>query len=215
MILLHAFLFMYRLLDANPFQFLLAVLIPSLLVYGYYANKLTSRLRPSLLFMTLFLAPVVGFVLVAAVMAPAAYVQSSYPDDRVLVEAGFVIAVMLVFLGALVGVIFRQLHLWAEEALPFYLQIMVALFAIVLLLYPLYDARKNTALLHEFQARAASWDARDARIRAARQSGEFVIAVKGFNAPGNLAEFQVDPGDWVNQCASSFYDVSQIKVGGQ
>ena len=215
MILLHAFLFMYRLLDANPFQFLLAVLIPSLLVYGYYANKLTSRLRPSLLFMTLFLAPVVGFVLVAAVMAPAAYVQSSYPDDRVLVEAGFVIAVILVFSGALVGVIFRQLHLWAEEALPFYLQIMVALFAIVLLLYPLYDARKNTALLHEFQARAASWDARDARIRAARQSGEFVIAVKGFNAPGNLAEFQVDPGDWVNQCASSFYDVSQIKVGGQ
>jgi hypothetical protein len=215
MILLHAFLFMYRLLDANPFQFLLAVLIPSLLVYGYYANKSTSRLRPSLLFMTLLLAPVVGFVLVAAVMAPAAYVQSSYPDDRVLVEAGFLMAVMLVFFGALVGMIFRQLHLWAEEAIPFYLQIMVALFAVVLLLYPLYDARKNIALFPKFQARAASWDSRDARIRAARQSGEFVNAVKGFNAPGNLAEFQVDPGDWVNQCASSFYDVSQIKVGGQ
>lgn len=215
MILLHTFLFMYRLLDANPFQFLLAVLIPSLLVYGYYANKSTDRWRPSLMLMTLFLAPVAGFGLVAAVMAPAAYVQSSYPDDRVLVEAGFVMAVMLVFWGALVGVIFRQLHLWAEEAVPFHLQILVALFVIVLLLYPLYDARKNAALLPEFQARAASWDSRDARIRAARQSGEFVIAVKGFNAPGSLAEFQVDPGDWVNQCASSFYDVSQIKVGGQ
>jgi hypothetical protein len=67
----------------------------------------------------------------------------------------------------------------------------------------------------EFQSRAASWDARDARIRAARQSGEFLVMVKGFNAPGNLAEFQVDSGDWVNQCASSFYDVNQIKVGGQ
>lgn len=215
MILLHAFLFMYRVLDANPFQFLLAVLIPLLLVYGYYANKSTNRWRPSLLFMMLFLAPAVGFVLVAAVMAPAAYVQSSYPDDRVLVEAGFLMAVMLIIMGVLAGIIFSQLHLWAEEAIPTHLQALVAMFAIVLLLYPLYDARKNVALLHEFQARAASWDARDARIRAARQSGEFVVMVKGFNAPGNLAEFQVDPGDWVNQCASSFYDVSQIKVGGQ
>lgn len=215
MILLHAFLFMYRVLDANPFQFFLAFLIPLLLVYGYYANKSPDRWQPSMLFGMLFIAPAVGFILVAAVMAPAAYVQSSYPDDRVLVEAGFVLSVMLVFIGALVGVIFRQLHLWAGEAVPPYLQILVAMFAIVLLLYPLYDARKNTALLPEFQARAASWDARDGRIRAARQSGEFVVIVKGFNAPGNLAEFQVDPGDWVNQCASSFYDVSQIKVGGQ
>jgi hypothetical protein len=214
MILLHTFLFIYRVLDANPFQFLLAVLIPSLLVYGYYANKSTSRWRPSLLFIILFLAPAVGFVLVAAVMAPAAYVQSSYPDDRVLVEGGFVIAVMLIFMGALMGLIFSQLHLWAEEVFPTHLQALVAMFAIVLLLYPIYDAKKNAALLPEFQERAASWDARDARIRAARQSGEFVIAVKGFNAPGGLAEFQVDPGDWVNQCASSFYDVSQIKVGG-
>ena len=215
MILLHAFLFIYRVLDANPFQFLLAVLIPSLLVYGYYVNKSTNRRRPSLLFMMLFLAPAVGFVLVAAVMAPAAYVQSSYPDDRVLVEAGFVTAVMLIFIGALMGLIFSQLHLWANEAIMPLLQGLVALLAFILLLYPLYAVQKNAALLPEFQARAASWDARDARIRTARQSGEFVIMVKGFNAPGNLAEFNVNSDDWVNQCASSFYDVSQIKVGGQ
>ncbi len=215
MILLHAFLFIYRALDANPFQFLLAVLIPSLLVYGYYANKSTSRRRPSLLFVMLFSAPVVGFALVSAVMAPAAYVQSSYPDDRVLVEAGFVLAVMLIFIGALMGFIFSQLQLWANEAIIPLLQGLVALLAIILLLYPLYAAQKNVALLPEFQSRAVSWDARDARIRTARQSGEFVVMVKGFNAPGNLVEFQVDSGDWVNQCASSFYDVSQIKVGGQ
>ena len=215
MILVHTFLFMYRLLDANPFQFLLAVLIPSMLVYGYYANKSTSRWRPSLMLMTLFLAPAVGFALVAAVMAPAAYIQSSYPDDRVLVEAGFVMTVMFIFIGAVMGLIFNQLHLWAEEVVPFYLQITVALFAIVLLLYPLYDARKNAAFLPEFQARAASWDARDAKIRAARQSGEFTVVVKGFNAPGSLFEFNINSEDWVNQCAASFYDVSQIQVGGQ
>jgi hypothetical protein len=58
MIVLHAFLFMYRVLDANPFQFFLAVLIPLLAVYGYYANKPMNRLQPSLLFLSLFNAPV-------------------------------------------------------------------------------------------------------------------------------------------------------------
>jgi hypothetical protein len=215
MILLHTFLFMYRVLDANPFQCLLALLIPLLLIYGYYANKSSNRWRPSLLIMMLFLAPVVGFVLVTAVMAPAAYVQSSYPDDRVLVDAGFVMAVMMIFTGALVGLIFSQFHLWAEDVVPVHLHALAAVFAAILLLYPLYDAGKNTTLLPEFQARAASWDARDAKIRAARKSGELSVVVKGYNAPGGLFEFNIDSGDWVNQCAASFYDVDQIQVGGQ
>lgn len=215
MVILHAFLFIYRLLAANPFQMLLAVLIPMLLVYGYYANKSMSRWQPSLLVLMLLLLPALGFVLVSAVMAPAAYVQSSYPDDRVLVEAGFIMAVILISLGALTGVIFSQLHLWAGEDVPSYLESLVALLAIILLLYPLYDARKNSSLLSEYQARAVSWDARDTKIRASRQSGELTVVVKGFNAPGSLFEFNVNPDDWVNQCAASFYDVDQIQVGGQ
>jgi hypothetical protein len=153
--------------------------------------------------------------LISAVMAPAAYVQSSYPDDRVLVEAGFLAAVILIILGVLTGVIFSQLHQWAGEGVPSYLESLVALLAIIFLLYPLYDARKNISILPEFQARAVSWDKRDAKIRAARLSGDLTVVVKGFNAPGSLFEFNINSEDWVNQCAASFYDVNQIQVGGQ
>ena len=215
MVLLHTFLFMYRVLDANPFQFLLAVLTPLLLVYGHYSVRMINRRQPSHLVLLFLALPPAGFLLVSAVMAPAAYVQSSYPDGRVLIEAGYVMALMLVFIGALIGFVLGQLHRWAEEPVPNILKAWAALLALALLLYPLYAARKNAALLPEFQDRAASWDTRDARIRAARQDGEFVVIVKGFNAPGGLAEFQVDPADWVNQCAASFYDVKQIQVGGQ
>ena len=215
MIILHAFLFMYRVLAANPFQVFLAATIPMLLVYGCYAIGTLQRWRPSLLIVILLLSPAVTFILVAAVMAPAAYVQSSYPDDRVLVEASFLMAVMLAAMGMLVGIIFSQLHAWAGEPVPDYLLGLAALLAVILVIYPLYNAQKNVAVLPEYQARAKSWDIRDARIRAARQSGEFAVVVKGFNAPDSLLEFNVNADDWVNQCAASFYDVDQIIVGNQ
>ena len=212
MVILHAFLFIYRLLAANPFQVLLAVLIPMLLVYGHYANKSLARWRPSLLVLMLLLTPVVGFALISAVMAPAAYVQSSYPDDRVLVEAGFLAAIILIILGILTGVIFGQLHQWAGEGVPAYLEGIVALLAIILLLYPLYDARKNFSLLSEYQARAASWDARDVRIRAARQRGIFDIQEVANNAPANLTDLKPDHNDWINKCATWFYDINSISA---
>jgi len=212
MVIFHAFLFIYRLLAANPFQVLLAVLIPLLLVYGYYANKSMPRWRPSMLVLMLLLTPVFGFVLISAIMAPAAYVQSSYPDDRVLVEAGFLAAVILIILGILTGVIFSQLHQWAGEGVPSYLESLVALLAIILLLYPLYDARKNISLLPEFQARAVSWDARDVRIRAARQRGIFDIQEVANNAPANLTDLKPDHNDWINTCATWFYDINSISA---
>lgn len=215
MVVTHAFLFIYRTLAANSLQVVLAVLIPSLLVYGYCVDRETPRWRPSLLVLALLFIPAAGFVLIAVVMTPAAYIQSSYPDGRALVQAGFLMAVVLIIIGVLIGVIFTQLHQWAEEPVPPYLHGLVALLVVILLLYPVYDARKNAALLPEYRARAVSWDARDARIRAARQSGESMVVVKGFNAPGNLAEFQTDPKDWVNQCAASYYDLKIIQVGDQ
>jgi hypothetical protein len=162
------------------------------------------------LIFALLLAPAIGLVTIAAVMAPAAYVQSSYPDGRVLVEAGFLMTVMLIFIGVLVGTIFSQLQLWAEEAVPPYLQVLVALFTIILLLYPLYEMRKNTTLLPEYQTRAAAWDVRDARIRAERQRGNFDIQEVANNAPANLTDFKPDRSDWINTCATWFYDINSI-----
>jgi hypothetical protein len=97
MIVLHAFLFMYRVLDANPFQFFLAVLIPLLAVWLCKQANEPFAAFP-FVFVTLE-CPGVGICSGGVVMAPAAYVQSSYPDDRVWWRAGFVMAVMLILLA--------------------------------------------------------------------------------------------------------------------
>ena len=210
MVLLHTFLFVYRVLDSNPFQFFLVILIPLLLVYGYYSGKLPDRQRPSSLMLVLFILPLIMFLLVSAVMAPAAYVQSSYPDGRVLIEAGFLVAMTLISMGSLIGFILSQLHQWAGDPTPGILKVWTALLALILLLYPVYDARKNAALLPEFQDRAQSWDSRDARIRAARQNGEFNIHEVANNAPAALTDIKPESSDWINICATWFYDIDSI-----
>jgi xanthosine utilization system XapX-like protein len=152
-------------------------------------------------------------LLIFAIMAPAAYAQSSYPDGRVLVDAAFIMIIMTIIEGMLTGIIFSQLHQRVNDPVPEYLQVITGCILIIILFYPLYDARKNILQIPEFSAQASSWDARDARIRAAHNLGKVDIQEKGLNAPGGLAEMREDPSDWVNVCATWFYDVNSISVG--
>ena len=206
-----AFLFLYISLKNNAFQTLLAVLGPVFVVYGYFAaTKNAAKLRPSPLILGLFLAPLIGFLAVAAVVAPASYAQSSYPDGRVLIVASFVLTLVLVAVGSLSGMILSQLHQWAGETTPASLQTLTALLALAILLYPLYDAYKSDGLIPAFQANALAWDERDARIRQARLNGQSQIVAVSLDAPAGMSELRTDPANWVNVCMDMFYDMDSI-----
>jgi hypothetical protein len=213
MVFKNTFIFIYSSLADHFFAAILATLIPLLLIYLYSSkNPELPGWSASSLILTIFLTPLISFLLVISVVAPAAYVQSSYPDGRVLVIATFVIVLMLIAEGLLLGLIFSQLHRYAAEAVPGYLQVATALLLLTLLLYPLYDVLRTSRQIDAFKAQAASWDARDGRIRSARLSGQFDVQEKGYNAPGDLAELSDDPENWVNRCASWFYDLQSITV---
>ena len=206
-----AFLFLYISLKNNAFQTLLAILLPMFAVYGYFAvARNTVKLRPSPLVLGLFLAPLIGFLAMAAVMAPASYAQSSYPDGRVLIVGSFVLTLMLVAVGSLIGMILSQLHQWAGDTMPVSLQLLTALLTLAVLLYPLYDAYKSYRLIPAFRADALAWDERDAHIRQARHSGESQIVAVSLEAPAGMSELQTDPANWVNVCMDMFYDVDTI-----
>jgi hypothetical protein len=206
-----AFLFVYISMKSNAFQFLLAILGPLFIVYGCFAvARNTARLRPSPLVLGLFLAPLIGFLSIAAVMAPASYAQSAYPDGRVLIVASFALTLMLVAEGILMGTILSQLHQWAEDAMPAFLQALTALLALAILCYPLYDTYKSIRLIPAFQTSAQAWDARDARIRQARLDGESQIVAVSLEAPAGMSELQVDPANWVNVCMDMFYGMDSI-----
>jgi hypothetical protein len=210
---LHTFLFVFRTLDKNAFQLLLVYLAPFLFIYLFYARNKIPYWQPSRIILILLAVPMFATLLIFAIMAPAAYAQSSYPDGRVLVDAAFIMIIMTIIEGMLTGIIFSQLHQRVNDPVPEYLQVITGCILIIILFYPLYDARKNILQIPEFSAQASSWDARDARIRAAHNLGKVDIQEKGLNAPGGLAEMREDPSDWVNVCATWFYDVNSISVG--
>lgn len=207
------FLFIYISMKNNVLSVLLAVLSPMLIFYPYFASAKDIPVRkPSALILGLFTAPLAGFLATALVMAPATYAQSSYPDGRVLMIASFVLALLLLIVGSLLGMILSQLHRGAGETVPASLRLLSALLAFAIFLYPLYDAGKSYRLIPEYRANAVAWDERDTRIQMDRYNGENQIEVVSLNAPGGLSDLQIDSHDWVNGCMASFYDVGSISA---
>jgi hypothetical protein len=190
-----------------------AVLAPMLLFYGLTtAGQPPIRRRPAAWTAVFLSIPGLTCLLTAALMAPAAYAQSSYPDGRVLVIASFLLSLALAAEGSVLGALIGQLQLWAGEKQPGYTRALSAAMLALALLLPLNQARKSWAQLPEFRQAAATWDRRDAVLRQAAALNTVTVTVSGLNAPGGLADFAFDPSSWVNVCAAQFYGVQKIAV---
>ena len=211
-------IFVYISLKAYSFQNVLAVLVPMLITYALYASdKRLPKLQPSSLTLALFLIPAVSFLLILTVCAPSAYAESSYPEGRVLMEARFIMVFMTIAEGALIGMSLSQFHLWANEPTPVYLQLILAAVFLVVILYPIYDARKSYLEIPVYRQRAATWDAHNAIIQTSIQQGILDINIhdsqaRSFDSFSGLMEIGSDPSFWVNQCAADFYGADHIAI---
>jgi hypothetical protein len=211
-------IFIYLTLKNYAFQNVLAVLVPMLVTYCMYSRGFgIPKMRPSSLITGLFLIPVVSFLLVLAVVAPSVYAESSYPEGRVLMEARYILICMTVAEGVLIGMSLIQLHQWAQEPAPRLQRLIAGILFLSLALYPLYDARKSYTEISFYQNRAAIWDAHNAYILTNLQQGNLEVNIpdnqaKSFDEFSGLSDLTSDPGDWVNQCAASFYGLHQLTV---
>lgn len=207
-----AFLFLYMTVKYSAFQWIMTLLGSLLVVYTCFTGVIGNsiRLRPSYLIFGLFIVPIVSYFGLIVIMTPPAYAQSSYPDGRVLITAAFILSLMFIVEGSLLGLIFSQLHHWAQETPPPYLRLMSALLFLAVFLYPLYDGYKSFRLVPEYHAHAVAWDERDASIRQAMLNGENSIMAVSLVAPAGMSELRGDPRNWVNACMAMFYDVKSI-----
>jgi hypothetical protein len=205
----NSFLFIYISMKNNAFQMLLAFIAPMMFVY-FAGIRTALRIKPSSLVLLAFLSPILLFVLTAAVMAPAAFAESSYPDGRVLMDAGFLLVVFLVTEGILFGLILSQLHNFAGEPVPAKLKILSALIILMMILYPLYDSYRSFRTIPEFRTFSTAWDARDSRIKSAVTLGLDQIVETSLAAPGHLVDLGTDPKYWVNTCMAYFYGTDKI-----
>jgi hypothetical protein len=214
----NSILFIYISLKDYALQNILAVLTSMLITYALYArDKGLPKLQPSSLILALFLAPIVGAMLILAVCTPSAFAESSYPEARVLIEARFIMVALTLIEGALIGMTLSQLHQWAQEPAPRLLQLFAAVLFLLLSLYPLYDARKTYTEIPVYQSRAAAWDAHDTLIRASLQQGVLDVNIqesqaRSFDEFSGLLDLTSDPENWVNQCAASFYGLHHLTI---
>jgi hypothetical protein len=112
---------------------------------------------------------------------------------------------------------FSQMHLWAGEPAPLYLQLILAAIFLVVILYPLYDGRKIYQEIPLYRQRAATWDAHSAIIGSSLQQGILDVNIKdsqakSFDEFSGLLDLTSDPANWVDQCAASFYGLHHLTV---
>jgi hypothetical protein len=210
---MNAFLFMYISFHNYSFQLLLLFFLSMLLTYMLVSsNTVPHAVHPVWLVCALLLTPLIGYLMIIIICAPSMYAESSYPEARVLIEAGFFMVLMTSVEGLVIGIGLGQLHTLSNEAPPVFLKIAVLLISLGILLYPLYYARRIYQQIPDYQARASAWDARDATILIEKTRGLENIQVVEFDSISGISELSRDENFWVNACAASFYGVQTIEA---
>ncbi len=200
--------FLMRLLT-YPSEFILDTFqtlpLPTLATFalGYFLFGIALEKRPQqkTLIWALILTPFITYLFIAASFAPNAYVFS-YPDQRVLFPAQFLLTTGLFVAGALTGMLLLNKEKKNIETL----------LLIIIALYPLRAAWSITSSLPEYRTHAQAWDTRDAYIRAKADAGVRDIIVPTVNGIAGIKEYDISPRHWVNKAASAYYGVDTISV---
>lgn len=202
-VLLYQFTYAFFVLSIKDFQNILLVLISLFSGFLFFPAIKTDRPLKILL-----LAAAVGLLavfLVAASLAPSAYVERGLPADRTIIIPRFLAVFGFVLAGWLSGLALREMYpaKWLETL------------AVVLLLatyaYPIYTLKVTAEKIPVYAQRTKEWDARQASIALALANGEErvdVFAIDGLPVGGIR---DLDPpgktGFWITRCAMDYYDI--------
>jgi hypothetical protein len=144
--------------------------------------------------------------LVAASLAPSAYVERGLPADRTIIIPRFLTVSGFVVAGWLTGLALRAMFVANR------LQIVVALLLLASYAFPLYTLKVNADRIPTYEHRTRQWDTRNAAIQAALVAGQErveVLAIDGLPV-GGIRDF--DPpgktGFWITRCAMDYYGLT-------
>jgi hypothetical protein len=202
-VLLYQFTYAFFVLSIKDYQNIVIIAMSIFSGFLFFPSvKIDKPLK------ILLLAALVGLLavfLVAASLAPSAYVERGLPADRTIIIPRFIAVFGFVVAGWLSGLALREMYTakWLETL------------AVVLLLasyiYPLYSLKVTAGKIPIYAQRAQAWDEREATIQTAIANGDEhvdVLAIDGLPV-GGIRDF--DPpgktGFWITRCAMDYYDI--------
>jgi uncharacterized membrane protein len=140
-------------------------------------------------------------------MAPSFYATATFPVERVLITAQFILVFAFAIWSLLLGITFRPYIGKVPDLSPIVLGFVVLL----LISGAITSSQKTLSRLPEAQIVAGLWDVRDTYIRQEVAAGALEISAVSLPhiSPG-LAELSTDPNDWVNRCLALSYGLSKV-----
>jgi hypothetical protein len=161
----------------------------------------------------LLLSAAVGFVLVAATVAPAAYGIGRMIPARAFIVPQFVLILVALVWGYIMGVGLQRKRPNQNRQTAYLAAVLLAL---LLVLGPIRNTLQTLSVVPSLSTFAAEWDARDTQIRAATARGVTVMTLPSFSV--DLADYvdvhkiddQLDTS--FKACAESYYGLQSLTI---
>jgi len=206
-ILLYQFTYAFFVLSIKDYQNLLIIVISIFSGFLFFPSP-TNVKKPAKAVLLVILVGVVSIFLVAASLAPSAYVERGIPADRTIIIPRFIAVFAFVVSGWIVGLTLREV-LTAK-----WLEVIVVVLLLGAYAYPVYSLTITADKIPVYAQRAQEWDDREHDIQTAIANGHDRVYVFGIDGlpVGGIRDF--DPketkGFWITKCAMNYYDIALL-----
>jgi hypothetical protein len=206
----YTYLFVIDTFKTLPLPILFSVVCPAAFIFVVFRENENPNTinRRTACYIALAL-PVILILLIASGFSTSAYGQS-YPVARARFFAHYLMTIVLVIEGALLGVWLSKLKIKFLDARHFaYLPVILVL---MMTLYPFRAGLQVIQEIPEYRDREQEWDRRDAHIYKLREQGQTDITVPQFDGVQGVKELDSSEKHWVNRCAARYYQVNSIRA---
>ena len=193
-----------------PIPILFSTICPAVLFFAVFREKKNSIVINWQANRNVALVlPVILILLIAAGFSTSAYGQS-YPVERARFFAHYLMTIVLVSEGALLGIWASQLHIKSFNA-PYFAYV-PGLILLVMAFYPFRASLQTVQEIPEYSTREQAWDRRDAHIYKLREQGQTDLTVPQFDGVQGVKELDSSETHWVNRCAAKYYQINSIRA---
>lgn len=206
----YTYLFVFDVFKTLPLPILLSFVFPAVLVFMIYRDKENSNIVNTQVIRNIALAlPFILILLIAAGFSTSAYGQS-FPVARARFFAHYLLTIVLVFEGVLLGMWLSQVKWKFINTVRYeYIAILILL---ILAIYPFRAGLQAIQDVPEYRKRALKWDTREALINTLIAQGETDLVVYQLDGIDGVKELDTFANHWVNLCAAKFYEVNSISA---
>jgi hypothetical protein len=203
-VLLYQFTYAFFVLSIKDYQNILLILIA--VFSGFLFFPPIKKGQPSKILFLAALVALLAVFLVAASLAPSAYVERGLPADRTIIIPRFLAVSGFVLAGWLGGLALREIFTAK------WLELLVVALLLASYAFPWYTLTLTAGKIPVYASRARDWDTRQAVIQAAITDGQEraeVLAIDGLPV-GGIRDFdpQGKGGFWITRCAMDYYDIN-------